>query len=372
MKYPLLPYSQLAFDMLQTDPDVYTYRMRVRVSKSDAETERLRQTLRATLMNHPVFRMVVDEQGMQHFDAEADPMHGQFSSANVSEDAASLYVDFKFNRILGDAVSENILLEDFLYAYRGLPLAPDNYLDYLQRTEELKRSTRYLADKQWLEEHFGDLRCPVHPITDVPIESTAMTSEGLLAEDYTGLHEELHRLSAEQLITPTAFFSLASALAVMEYNNTDEAALTWAYEGRETENEQRIYGSLHRDVPFKISRKHATRDELLRETRKAMREGVAHSSYPFTLTPPHNTLWNYALNVLVQPTSDAIAATIPFAFEVLPTEHPDKAYALLDVEIYDGAALTIAYRYSVAHYKEQSIQQFARLVRKYAEWLLNG
>ncbi len=369
MKYPLLPYSQLVFDMLKTQPDAYTYKLMMRLLKSEIDGARFREAFDAALHNHPAFRMIIDKQGMQHFDAKADPKHGQFLDLKIYEDENNLYCEYTFNRILGDALSRMVLTEDFVRAYQGLPLEPDNYLHYLQGIEESKRSGRYAADKQWLEEHFSNTQCPVHPNTDAPL-TTEMTTEGTLAEDYSDLRETINQLSNEQLITPTALISLAAALAMMEYNNTDEAALTWAYEGRETEEEQRIYGSLHRDVPFKISRKQATRDELLRQTRKAMREGIAHSSYPFTLTAPHNELWNYALNVLVQPTADAIVATIPFTFEVLPTEQSDKAYALLDVEIYDSTALTIAYRYSAAHYKEESILRFAALVRKYAEWLL--
>jgi hypothetical protein len=44
-------------------------------------------------------------------------------------------------------------------------------------------------------------------------------------------------------------------LAIADYCGTENAALTWAYEGRETEDEQRIYGSLHRDVPFQLNHK---------------------------------------------------------------------------------------------------------------------
>ena len=376
MKYPLLPYSQLVFDMMQTDPDVYTYRGVLRADKADVDVERLKQAIGTALLNHPAFRMVVDEQGMQHYDAQADPMHGQFYDVDIWEDETSVYATYRTNRILGDAISGIVLVEDIVRAYQGLPLEPDNYLTYLQQMEGLKQSARYLDDRQWLQEHFGNLQCPVYPKTDAPL-CTEMTIEGMLAEDYSDLREALRRMGSERLITPTAFFSLASALAMMEYNGTDEAALTWAYDGRETKEEQRIYGSLHRDIPFAIKangrRNEWRTDELLRQTRRAMREGVAHSSFPFTLMPPHNAVWNYALNVLVQPAADDTVALFPFEVEVQPMDDERAgAYALLDVEIYDSEALTIVYRYSAAHYKEESMRNFAALVRKYAEWLLNG
>jgi hypothetical protein len=93
--------------------------------------------------------------------------------------------------------------------------------------------------------------------------------------------------------------------------------------------------------------------------------------YPLTLTKPYSEKWNYALNVLVQQTIQEKALKVPFTFEVINLEDTQNiAYALLDVEIYDGAELMINYRYSATHYKESSIRRFAALVRKYAEWLL--
>ena len=377
MNYPLLPYSQLVFDMLTADPDVYTYRMTMRINQNDVNRERLESAILATIKNHPVFLTVVDEQGLQHFDQQIDPLHGQYHSLKIREDNTFLYIDFVFNRILGDAISWHVLVEDFVRAYNGQSLAEDNYYAYLAQVEANKHTERYAADKQWLEQHFSNISCPVHPTTDVPLQDLDHAVEGVFVTDFTDSREALNRLANTQLVSLNALFSLASALAIMEYNGTNEAALTWAYDGRETETEKRIYGSLHRDIPFRISRitngdSQVSRDELFRVTRKAMREGIMHSNYPFTLTAPHTQIWNYALNVLVQPTSEAISAIWPFPIEVLPAdEQPAKAYALLDVEIYDTKpSLTLVFRYSATHYKEQSIRRFAELVRKYAEWLI--
>ena len=176
------------------------------------------------------------------------------------------------------------------------------------------------------------------------------------------------------MITLTGLFSLASGLAMMEYNDADEAALTWAYDGRETEEEQYIYGSLHRDIPFKINHKSKTinhKSDLIREARNQIRSGISHSDYPYTLTKPHTDIWNYALNVLVQHTLQEKTEELPFAFESIEMDSTQHiAYSLLDVEIYEGAELMINYRYSATHYKESSIRRFAALVRKYVERLI--
>ena len=373
-KYPLLPYSQLVFDMLQTNPEVYHTRFSLCIDKREVDVERLKMAVEAALRNHPVFSMHVDEQGMQTYEPLTDIFHGPYHSVDFCDEGESGRIDIAFNRILGDALSGNVWFEDLCRAYQGLSLLPDNYLEYLEQVERDKKSSRYTADKEWLECEFGNITCPVHPRTDVPLDIPCIPVEGTLLEDYSDLNERLNILADKQLIPLTALFSLASALAMMEYNGTDDAALTWAYDGRETPEEQHIYGSLHRDIPFKISRKskvESQKRDLIRFTRKQYREGIAHSTYPYTLTKPHTEIWNYALNVLVQPS--IMEKDIPFSFEVIETNSKHKvAYALLDVEIHENERLTILYRYSATHYKPKSIRKFAALVRKYVEWLIES
>ena len=371
-KYPLLPYSQLVFDMQRTNPDVYVSRTGVRIRKDEVDIPRLRQAIADAIRNHPVFSMRVDKEGKQHFEPLSDVFHGQYHVVEFVEHEAYVDILIQGNRVLGDGWSDVMIIMDVMRAYKGEPLPPDMYIRYLEHVEEMKQSARYESNRQWLLREFGDIRYPVHPQTDKPLGTLESPIEGNWTENYSSLRSALKKLSEAQLITLTGVFSLASGLAMMEYNDADEVALTWAYDGRETEEEQYIYGSLHRDIPFHIRKSVIdNRESAIRETRKQFRNGIAHSSYPLTLTKPYSEIWNYALNVLVQHTMQEKAIEVPFAFEPIETNvTPHIAYSLLDVEIYDGEELIINYRYSATHYKESSIRRFAALVRKYAEWLL--
>ena len=372
--YPLLPYSQLVFDMQRGNPDVYMSKSGVRLRKDKVDIPRLRQAIEKAIRNHPVFSMRVDEEGMQHFELQSDVFHGQYHAVDFEDHEEYVDILIQGNRILGDGWSDVMIIMDVMRAYRGEPLLPDLYLNYLQHVEDMKQSARYESNRLWLLREFGDISCPVHPQTDKPLDAQEIPLEGNWTEDYSVLRDAMEKLSDTKMITLTAIFSLASALAMMEYNNTNEAALTWAYDGRETEEEQNIYGSLHRDIPFRIKVKGERlklKDELIREARKQFRDGIAHSDYPYTLTKPHTEIWNYALNVLVQHTLQEKTEELPFAFESIEMDSTQHiAYSLLDVEIYEGAELMINYRYSATHYKESSIRRFAALVRKYVEWLV--
>ena len=371
-KYPPLPYSQLVWDMMQTDKEVYTFRSRARIEKTAGRGERIIEALRTAILNHPAFSMRVDEQGMQYYERLNDPLHGQFHDVDIEEKEYRIELTLTLNRILGDGISTMVVIEDFIRAYYGLPLEEDRYLEYLEQIEQNKQTERYLANKQWLEARFDILKVPVHPATDFPLTTSADWEEGLLTDDWSEYTDRLDNLQHSTLLPLTAIISLAAAMAIMDYNNTTEAALTWAYDGRETPMTEHIVGSLHRDIPFAISRNTTTTAQndkeelsnLIKQASKEFRQGIAHSIYPYTLTPPHTEIWNYAVNVLEQTRPQQFVEHMPFEILTTDMQPNNKAYALLDIEIYSAPQLTIAYRYSATHYKLESIQHFAGLVKK--------
>jgi hypothetical protein len=373
--YPLLPFSQLVFDMTRWGVGFYLFPVLIKWHDGAKEKKHIERAIRAALANHPVFQMRVDWLGNHYSSPLKDMFHGRFHDIALSVRGDDLIIQAQISRILGDGKSIEILLDDIRRAYEGLPLEPDNYWGYVARFEQHKTDPHYRISQYWLINEFANTSVPVRPTTDQKRLFTLLPPKpGIYKSDYTDLQAKIRNLSKKNFLSLDGLFSLCTSLAIAEYCGTDEAALTWAYEGRETPEEQRIVGSLHRDIPFKINHKSKTinhKSDLIRLARNQFRSGIAHSSYPLTLTKPHTHIWNFALNVLVQHTMQEKTIEIPFAFEPIETNAtPNIAYSLLDVEIYDGETLLINFRYSATHYKESSIRRFAALVRKYVEWLV--
>ncbi|MBR1929477.1 MAG: hypothetical protein IJ834_07105 [Paludibacteraceae bacterium] len=366
-QYPLLPYSQLVWDMMQVEPDIYNFIFTLRVPKTAADIASIKNAFTLSLSNHPVFSMRVDGKGMQSYRPFDDILNGQFHSVRFEDKKDYTDIHICGNRILGDNVSGRILMEDICRAYQGLELEKDYYLDYLEWVEEYKKSDIYEKHRQWFDREFST-PCPVHPQTDLPLSSHIRAIEGIKIEDFSAYREKIQAVSEKYIVSVSALFSLAAAMAIMQYNGTDKAALTWAYEGREKPMEQRIFGSMHRDIPLKIEAQ-TNKEGLFRQIRTQMRQGIAHNLYPYTLIKPNTERWNYAVNVLAMPSNKEILDMMPFEAEVIVPDSEHLAYSLLDIEIYDGQQLTLLYRYSATHYKEQSIERFAGLVRKNIEWL---
>lgn len=374
-KYSLLPFSQLVYEMTRWAPWVYRFPVTFVWRNGASERERIEDAIRTALKNHPVFCMQIDRNG-RHYEASLkDILHGRYHDFCLKEKGNDLEIRIEASRILGDGKSGEILLEDINRVYEGLPLEPDDYWGYVARFEQLKADSHYLASCDWLIKEFADESIPVRPTIDRHLWTILPPKAGLYKVDYSDLHDKINQLAETEFLSKEGFFSLCAALAIAEYCGTDAAALTWAYEGRERPEEQRIFGSLHRDIPFRIKVNGEglmVKGDLIREARNQIRSGIAHSDYPYTLTKPYTERWNYAVNVLRVTDEESMRKQLPEQMELLPLPPQKYAYALLDIEIHEAAdRLELWYRYSATHYKESSIRRFAALVRKYVEWLID-
>lgn len=361
-------------------PWVYMFEFKWCWPGKKKELTHLEKVILQVLNHHPVFKMHVDSQGYQTYRPAPLGMKGRYYAIRLWEKGDDVYGSFRWSRILGDAKSIYIFFENVIRAYKGEILPADEYLTYLETVPQAQSHARYAESKKWLENMFCDTQVPVKPTMDRKSVHTIFPMRvGILKADFSDLCVDIHRFLQDKLLTLDGFFSLSVALAISEYCGTDSAALTWAYEGRETPMEQYIFGSLHRDIPFQISRINPstnqpyTRDELVLQARQQIRSGIAHSDYPYTLSEPHNARWDYAVNIIRNMNPDDFLSTAAIPTTLLPMPKQRIAYAMLDIEIYESRdSLELLFRYSATHYKEVSMQRFATLVKQYALWLLNG
>ena len=374
--YPLLPFSQLVYEMTRWMPSLYTQRIMFRVAGGAAQVERWREALEEAFLCHPVFSARIDRKAQQYAKPANNILEGKYHRVSLQIQGNDLLINGYISRILGDGTSLAILMDDIRRAYNGELLAEDDYWGYLEYVEQQKQSDHYRISHNWLINEFADASIPVHPTLDRRLWTLLPPQVGLYQMDFSDLHKSIYRFAKENMLSLDGLFSLCAALAIAEYCGTDAAALTWAYEGRERPEEQRIFGSLHRDIPFQIKNLQSPisnlKSDLIREARNQIRSGIAHSDFPYTLTKPFTKRWNYAVNVLRVEDEHELIKLLPQPIQILPSAPQKYAYALLDVEIHESFDhLHIMYRYSATHYKPESIQKFAALICKYVEWLIN-
>lgn len=364
----LLPFSMLVHhDIMHHDGGRrWTFPILLRTKAENIDIERLRSAVDQVIAHHPVFAMHITDDGTQQY---TEGYRSPYVEAKVYEQDDYAYLSLKLNRILGDAYSLVLMAQNIWRAYQGEPLQHDGYLQYLRDYEAHSHSSAYEEHAQWLMQQYGHPSYPLLPVQDSPEGSLDCETYAplIIQPDYA---EQLTAFSQKEHVTPNAFYCLATALAIMNYNGTDEAGLTWAYLGRETREEMSIFGSLHRDIPMRITKtKTKTKTALLAQLRQQMEQGIVHSDYPFTLLSPQESPWHTAVNVLVQPSLAEAMEGSPADFElVAPTEAPEP-YCMLDIDI-TPQPLTLTINYSPRHYTPGSIQHFADLIDKNARMLL--
>lgn len=369
-KYPLLPFSRLIWEQMQIMPEIYRDKVSLTFDTSNIETERLQDSVERALYNHPVFSTIIMPTGEQYVQSSDNILKGQFHSIEYQIKGNQLTMLFEFSRILGDSYSFRLLFQDIFRAYSGKPLFEDKYLEFLQQYEQLKTTPQYAADRQWYEENFGQIDYSVRPDVDTDQPLSQFGEEAIFIDDLADIRHRLQPIGDHYNLSVAQCISLCVILAIMDYNGTDSAALTWAYLARETMEDMAIFGSLHRDIPIKITRKESSRQhDLLQQFQSQMAQSIAHSLYPYTLLAPQNQVWNYAVNVMTSITEDRLTQYAPIPVQ-LHIEENRQAMSLFDVDICDDEVLTVTYRYSATHYKPESIRKFAALVRKYVEWLV--
>ena len=356
VNYPLLPYSQVVYEGLKHFSKDYTHTWQLRWQKGTVDVEHLHVALEKALRAHPVFEMRIDETGKQYREPSINLFVGPYQQLSIEDSDESVTLTAIFNRILGDAMSWIILGEDILRAYAGDDLQEDGYWEWLNTLGQYKETERYTNHRQILEQKFGIVDYPLAPQIDLKGgDGTDKTVDC----DLEDMGIDIQAFTAKHHLSLNGLIVLATGLAIMDMEGTNKAGLTWAYNGRETIQEQRMFGSLHRDVPICLERAELT--ELIHQTRNKLREGIRLSDYPYTLTSPSDSPWHKAVNVLVEPSPQVLIDQSDNWFEL--SEIPEIDHVHLDVEVYEHP-LRMRLCYNPACYSEQRIQLFAKQIKK--------
>lgn len=354
--YPLLPYSQVVYDSLKTHPDAHARVWHIRLDGQQWDIARLRMAMEKTLRSFGVFEMEIDEEGRQYRVARENILEGPYHSVAITEHGHEILLDIRLNRILGDETSKILLMQTLVQCYHGEEPIADGYWQWLEVEERRKTTERYTAHSQALSMQFDSVDYPVAPSADA---QSGDNKDGLLLIDLQEFEQAVESFKQDCLLSLNGLMIMATGLAIMDMEGTDKAGLTWAYDGRETEQEQGVFGSLHRDVPIVLVREDL--EQMITQARKKIREGVRLSDYPYTLTQPKESVWHKAVNVIMEPSWENVKNYFSPLMIGL-SEEAEIEHVHLDVEIYERP-LRMQIRYNTSCYTEQRIAEFAQQIR---------
>lgn len=352
--YPLLPYSQVVYEGMRLYGEAPVRTFLCRADKRLIDVPQLCIALEKTLRSFGVFEMEVDEQGRQYRVARENIFVGPFHEVKIEEEDNLTTLTIRINRILGDEISLILFLHTLDNCYQGEEPVADDYWQWLETEEQRKATDRYAEHCRMLSEQFDSVDYPVAPAADT---QHGEGGDGLLQFDLQEFEQEIESFKQEWLLSLNGLMVLATGMAIMDVEGSTKAGLTWAYDGRETEQEQRIFGSLHRDVPIMLERD--TIEQMISQTRRKIREGVRLSDYPYTLSAPKESVWHKAVNVIIEPSRESLCLPEGVAIE----EMQNDEHVHLDVEVFERP-LRMQLRYDTGCYTEQRMLQFGEQIKE--------
>lgn len=322
--------------------------------KRQIDASRLHIALEKTLRCFGVFEMEVNKEGRQYRVARENIFVGPFHEVKIDEEDNLTTLTIRINRILGDEISLILFLQTLDRCYQGEEPVADNYWQWLETEEQRRTTDRYAEHYRMLSEQFDSVDYPVAPAAD---NQHGESKDGLLLFDLQEFEQKIESFKQEWLLSLNSLMVLATGMTIMEMEDTEKAGLTWAYDGRETEQEQRIFGSLHRDVPIMLERD--TWEKMISQTRKRIREGIRLSDYPYTLTAPRDSVWHKAVNVIIEPSREGLCLPEGVTIEEMQSDE----HVHLDVEVFERP-LRMQLRYDAGCYTEQRIEEFAKQIKE--------
>ena len=322
------------------------------VDTTEAELETLRRTLAQpfTLFGAPLFR------------------------SRVFRTERGVYLFMDFHHAMVDGTSIKIISVTIDRAYRGLPLQPDPGPATMRRRLAEPGSPTAQDDRRYFQQRYGCLPRPhLRPVTD---RDTTQAHQGLLQQPLPISAAALDAHCRNHGISRNVFFDTAALLATAAYNHNPRVMLTWTYHGRGSAADCATVGCLLQDCPLAADfSRPMTLDELYRDVRGQVEQGIAHRAFPYTLRSFPPTQDDLAC-VFYQDDLRQIGGEWSDLYErVLDISPADgRVQNVLDIEftVDDNGGLDVLLDYDADRYSATSMKRFHALLRGVLAEMLEG
>ncbi len=314
--YPLTPAQMGIYLSCLHNPQGTMYNLPCffRFNKGEIDIDRLKESVKKAVDNHPVIKIVIDnstgspmmrlrdeidinipvvqvdnlekavDDFVRPFDLEKDVLI-RFSVFECGEEFIFI---MDFHHIIFDGTSVTVFCNDVSLAYDGKELVGEKFTqldlsvfeEKLEETEIYKKSKEYydgifsaVEEKTEITEDFAE-----NPeVENKPNSYFIVTTEGRFSV------EDVRSFAFKNNITPYTVFLGVYEYTVSKFTNQNEVSLCTVTHGRFDKRLLNTVGMMVRTLPM-----HADIDEessvtdFLKNVRKSITETVANDSYPFT------------------------------------------------------------------------------------------
>ncbi len=189
------------------------------------------------------------------------------------------YLFYDVHHLAMDGACIGLVMSSIVKAYMGEPLPPDYYCSYLANEDSVRNSPKYLEDKAYFENKYGN--CDWCRIPEPDREEDVPTAAGRVIRfpfDASDLEAAEARLNTSRSVIAIA----AAILTLHETSGKNDIMTNWIFNNRLGSFASNSVGMLIKNLPVGIHMDQIhSLEELIAEIKKQVADGIAHCSYDY-------------------------------------------------------------------------------------------
>ncbi len=285
-----------------------------------------------------------------------------------------LYWFYDIHHLLFDGTSNKIMLREVCERYLAeeWPKSgePDGYYLMLQERAQHRSCPMYAESRTYFERRYGGVDWSVRLDCDRDTRMHGYAECEIPLNLPEGALEELEEKTG---LGKNGFLMGAELLGIAVLNGKKNVLVPWVYKGRDSKYQENIIGLLYRELPVAVSLAPETSlKELFADIREQIRDGLAHSDYPYIARNAMVRTKDYFYFIYQEDNSD-ILHKMPLDLEEVDIEHKDLAWETnVDEHILDTEeGLVMLLYYCRDRYSDADIQHFMETMRRLIIEMLN-
>ena len=270
-----------------------------------------------------------------------------------------------------DGISLQLFLKDLVRVYHGEEPSKDYFYPLLQKEYEVRCSKTFEEDRNFfISRYKKEIFDPI-PRVDFDLKENVYEQ---IIKPFPFSKNEVKEFCERVKIGMNAFYCVAFALSVCEYNHSHFVRFGWVWNGRSDVEALDSVGVFIHEIPVAFSMvENQSLKDCLADAQKQIEEGINHASTSYCLDEWfmknhgaatvifHNDIFDYSA------VDDVVSG-----FEKLFTDkYPTACENPLDLEIIESPEEFVAlFDYNGALYKHESMEKFAEIFMQNCEKLL--
>lgn len=363
------------------------------------DLDRFSRALSKEIKSRPVFASVIEKRGSEFYirkSAEIDyeiPVE-EMSASELKTAEEEIFRPFKFDgspllrcrlihsenkkfllfcthHVLCDGISLQLFLKDLVRVYHGEEPSKDYFYPLLQKEYEVRCSKTFEEDRNFFISRYKKENFDPIPRVDFDLKENV---DDQIVKPFPFTKNDVKEFCEKAKIGMNAFYCVAFALSVCEYNHSQFVRFGWIWNGRSDVESLDSVGVFIHEIPVAFSMvENQSLKDCLADAQKQIEEGINHASTSYCLDEWfmqkngaatvifHNDIYDYS----------ALDGIVSGMEKIFSDKYPTACENPLDLEIVASPEEFVAlFDYNGALYKRESMEKFAEIFIQNCEKLM--